>query len=87
MPKVVTLSTPVCVEFFGSRVLFLLVLYLHPFGPITWIFDFAEHLRLDIRIFHPGQTVLKEGEYGEMTYILVHGEASCLVSVSVDFGP
>lgn len=29
---------------------------------------------LDIRIFHPGQTVLKEGEYGEMTYILVHGE-------------
>lgn len=33
-------------------------------------------LRLDIRIFHPGQTVLKEGEFGEMTYILVHGEAS-----------
>ncbi|CAJ1380351.1 unnamed protein product, partial [Effrenium voratum] len=29
---------------------------------------------LDIRIFHPGQTVLREGEYGEMTYILVHGE-------------
>ena len=64
------------------------MLVLQPFGPTTWIFDFAEHVRLDIRIFHPGQTVLKEGEYGEMTYILVHGEASCLVSVSVwDFGP
>lgn len=35
----------------------------------------AASLRLDIRIFHPGQTVLKEGEFGEMTYILVHGEA------------
>ena len=33
--------------------------------------------RLDIRIFHPGQTILRESEYGEMTYILVHGEASC----------
>lgn len=33
---------------------------------------------LDIRIFHPGQTVLKEGEFGEMTYILVHGEVEVL---------
>ena len=38
--------------------------------------------RLDIRIFHPGQTILRESEYGEMTYILVHGEA-----VDVDDGP
>ncbi|CAK9031322.1 unnamed protein product [Durusdinium trenchii] len=33
---------------------------------------------LDIRIFHPGQTVLREGEYGEMTYILVHGEVEVM---------
>mmetsp|Transcript_95860 Transcript_95860/g.228340 ORF Transcript_95860/g.228340 Transcript_95860/m.228340 type:complete len:247 (-) Transcript_95860:63-803(-) len=31
-------------------------------------------MELDIRIFHPGQTILRESEYGEMTYILVHGE-------------
>mmetsp|Transcript_39512 Transcript_39512/g.73665 ORF Transcript_39512/g.73665 Transcript_39512/m.73665 type:complete len:247 (+) Transcript_39512:63-803(+) len=31
-------------------------------------------VELDIRIFHPGQTILRENEYGEMTYILVHGE-------------
>ena len=37
-------------------------------------------LRLDIRIFHPGQTVLREGEFGEMTYILVHGEAFCVLN-------